>query len=88
MGRPRTFWQQQKAGKEEELRTGEASLGVLQAKADAVRQAKENFERATADSQAKEQALEEAGRAAGEAKRIQEEAANIAKATSPENEDI
>ena len=42
--RLRNFWQQQKEGKEEELRIGEAKLGVLQAKADAVRQAKEHFE--------------------------------------------
>ena len=50
-----------------------------------MRQAKENFERAKADTQAKEQALEEAGRVAGVAKKIQEEAAKIAKATSPED---
>ena len=72
MGRLRTFWQQQKVGKEEELRTGEASLGVLKAEADAARQAKKQIERVIADSQAKEQALEEAGRVVGEAKRIQE----------------
>ena len=81
------FWQKQKEGKEAELSSSEAKLGVLQAKADQVRQANENFERAKADTQAKMQALEEAGRVAGMAKRIQEEAAKIAKASSPEDQE-
>ena len=75
------FLQQKTIKKEEELRTQEAALEVLQAKADKDCQAKEECDQTAADLQAKEQAFEEARLARDSsmaAQKIKVEAAKIA----------
>ena len=82
-----TFFLQQKTIEEEELRTQEAALEVLQAKADKDLQAKEGGDQAAVDLQATEQALEEARLARDStmaSQKIKAEAAKIAHTDSME----